>query len=487
MIRPLIFAALVFFLALPVSADGVAIIGTELSDNGDGDGYADTYETVSLRVTVQNTTELDLQDVVLRLSSTSPEIACISRPLVYLGSLAAGETRRVDDDFVFTIGEIDRTDLGLDEFSDLTANFQVHVSSDRLNELANVPTNAITTITLSLDLDVMGGSGRTTFLETFESGTMGTFSNLNLDAGRNSLAASDGYRCQYADPDWRGSNSYGQVTDCFLGANPQQTDATFWQVRAARGFSGEHSLHFGIELDPALGYTTPLGVLEAAGMTDPINLAWAKVCEGDGVTECVDEFDCPTGESCVHAQQTLSFKHQVDLPDSRNVNAPSGEASDRAVVQLQLADELGQPVGPWIKLQPYLNVYDQTAVDNYFNCTFDPIDDGNTEDDFFDPTDPDRRLGPSSTCNPEPIFAHMGDTDTPYDPLELGNAEGPGLEGTTGPGTWVESKFNLDRFKGRRLRLRFLVSALKAGAGRRERWCGPTTRLLVTTAGGSTT
>jgi hypothetical protein len=236
-----------------------------LTDNGDNDGFADTYETVSLRVTLTNTTGLDLNDVILRLSNSSPEVGCISRPLVYLGSLAAGETRQTDDAFVFTIGQTDRTDLGLDEFSDLTAEFRVHVSADALNELALVPTDAIKAITLTLDLDVMGGSGRTVFLESFESGTMGTFSNLNLDAGRNSLAASDGYRCHYSDPDWHGSNSYGQITDCFLGANPQQADATFCQVNDGRGFSGGNSLFYGIELDPSRGYTTPMAVLEGAG------------------------------------------------------------------------------------------------------------------------------------------------------------------------------------------------------------------------------
>jgi hypothetical protein len=41
-------------------ADGIAIVGTELTDNGDDDGFAETYETVSLRVTVQNPTGLDL-------------------------------------------------------------------------------------------------------------------------------------------------------------------------------------------------------------------------------------------------------------------------------------------------------------------------------------------------------------------------------------------------------------------------------------------
>ena len=117
------------------------------------------------------------------------------------------------------------------------------------------------------------------------------------------------------------------------------------------------------------------------------------------------------------------------------------------MAHLQLANASGAAVGNWIKLQPYLNVYDQQGVDNYFNCTFDPIDDGSTEDDFFDPTDPDRRLGPSSTCKPEFVFAYMGDTFSPFSEGALGNAEGPGLKGSSGLGTWVESKFNLERFR----------------------------------------
>ena len=39
---------------------------------------------------------------------------------------------------------------------------------------------------------------------------------------------------------------------------------------------------------------------------------------------------------------------------------------------------------------------------------FDPADDGSDEDDYFDPTDPNRRLGPSSTCAPEFAFTRHG-------------------------------------------------------------------------------
>ena len=75
------------FLAPPLLAGGVNVVSTELLDNGDGDGFADTFETASLRLTVQDTTGLDLHDVVLQLSSSSPVVACISRPIVYLGNL----------------------------------------------------------------------------------------------------------------------------------------------------------------------------------------------------------------------------------------------------------------------------------------------------------------------------------------------------------------------------------------------------------------
>jgi len=134
------------------------------------------------------------------------------------------------------------------------------------------------------------------------------------------------------------------------------------------------------------------------------------------------------------------------------------------VVHGQLADDAGDPIGNWIKLAPFVNVYDSQANSNYFNCTFDPIDDGNTEADFFDPSDPHRRFGPSSTCAPEFNFADQGSTEGPFSEGNLGDAsDGPGLEGSHGPGTWVEPQFDLSRFRARRMRLRFLTTGMKMG------------------------
>jgi Tol biopolymer transport system component len=445
-------AWLVFATAAIVYADGVAVVSWQLSDNGDNDGFADTRETVELHLTVQNTTPFLLRDVVLSLSTASPEIVCIGRSKIAAGDLEPHETKLIESPFVFTVGDVDRTARGLDASASLSARFDVFVTGDIVGEPA-IPTS----LTLDLDLDVFGGSGLTTYFESFESGTFGTFEAHNIDAGLSSLAASDGYRCQYSDPDWPNSYSYGQITDCFLGANAAHASQFYWRINKptdsnfGKAFSGNYSLYMGIFGATPDFQTTPVSVMEAVRLTNPINLA----ATGPG--------------------PELSYKQQVDLVDSRSNSLPPGEAPARYVTMLQLADDSGSPMGDWIKLEPYINIYDQQGVE-YFNCMFDPIDDGNDEDDFFDPTDPDRRLGPSSTCKPGFIFAYMGETFTPFAEDRLGNADGPGLQGSLGVGTWVESRFSLDRFRGRRARLRFLNTDLKVN-GTNTTWASLFTTL----------
>ena len=49
----------------------------------------------------------------------------------------------------------------------------------------------------------------------------------------------------------------------------------------------------------------------------------------------------------------------------------------------------------------------------------------------------------------------------PFDPANVGRADGPGLAGNTGLGTWIESSVDLSRFRGRKIRLRWLATTLK--------------------------
>ena len=82
----------------------------------------------------------------------------------------------------------------------------------------------------------------------------------------------------------------------------------------------------------------------------------------------------------------LTFWHQVSMLDGRRLNIPDEHNVDRGVVQGKLLNAADEEITDWFNLEPFQNSYDTQSHDNYFNCLFDPIDDGSTEDDFFDPT-----------------------------------------------------------------------------------------------------
>jgi len=162
----------------------------------------------------------------------------------------------------------------------------------------------------------------------------------------------------------------------------------------------------------------------------------------------------------------LSWWQQISLMDDRAFLTTGRRSLDRGVVQYRIVDPADNPTSEWISLGPFQNGYDTQAIDWFTECMFDPIDDGNIEDDFFDPADPDRRLGPSSTCFPEFAYSCLGDTDESFQVENICNATiQPGVSdsGDFGTGTWVQSKVDLTPLKGRRIEFRYLVSAIKIG------------------------
>lgn len=362
-------------------------------------------------------------------------------------------------------------------YADFTALFAIDVSSDQFETIA-VPfvdgSPDLPVLALDLDLDVAGGVGLTTFAESFESG-FGAFEAMPLDAELNppdsdlsntslGLENADGYRCSYSDPDWENSGSYGTSSssiNCF--PNPTtMPDAVWFHLTADRAFQGTMAMHWGSFLDPSRGFTSPLSQLEAIRTSEPINLGWGFVCQTERTIRCESDTDCAVGDECVRVNPVLSFKHQISLMDHRTFGIPNFGSAERAVVQGQLADDEGNPIGDWVKLEPHFNSYETQTTTRFTNCSFDPIDDGNTEDDFFNPSSPIRFFGPSSTCSPELSFVDQGDTGNEFVGSNLGDAsEGPGLQGTAGAGTWIEPRINLGHFRGRRVRLRFLATGLK--------------------------
>ena len=419
----------------------LSLVGTSPA-NGDTDLYADTGETLDVTLTLINKTGLDLTDVVVTLGTGDPTIECVRTSQVIVGSVAAGAT------FTTPAFRFKVADAGLVNRSDidqaLEATFSVGVRSAQFTAL-NRPMG----FTLSLDLNASGTITQAAFVEDFEApSSFGKFNPANLGDGKNSVVLSNGLRCQYNDPDGPNTNSTGNP-DCFPGFAGEAAE-NHWHIHDAsaangsvgRAYTGAQSLHWGEHAGGTpFGDTTPLKVLESVRSVSWINVPPAQF----------------------HPE--LIFAHQVSLVDQRLVvGVDAGEALDRAVVEVSVVAANGFD-GTWKKIYPYWNEYDQTGTDDFYNCTFDPTDDGNDEDDFFDPSDPLRRLGPSSTCFPGLVFADAGNTDYHLGAnlANIGRAgDGPGLAGSINVGTWVQPRFNLQEFAGRRIRLRFLASSLEA-------------------------
>ena len=449
------------------STCNVVVIGTEFSDNnvtpGDLDGFPDTNETIDMSLVLINNCGFALNNCIARLSTSSENVACVIDPFISIPLLEdTSDPVTTADQFQWKVADVETTDGD----NPLRADFTVTMVCDEIDALT-IPGE----ISMALDLNIndLGQAPGTPFLETFEGGVGGNlggtiFSAFNDDAGipgannAEGLINGDGYRCQHSDPDWANSGPYGdeKSLDCFPGDTLAQSEAVFWQIDGpgaaigspdgGRAFGGSHSLYYGVFLtDPAGNFSTPMGSIESAVST-PINLG---ITDDTGFVE-------------------LSYWQQISLADNRSVNTLSPTRSaDQGVVQLQIADrDTGTPVGDWIQLTPFQNAYEQQANDNYFNCMFDPIDDGSTEDDFFDPTDPNRRLGPSSSCFPEPSFACQGDTDADFVQSNICLAQtepdANSHANVFGTGTWVEVKADLTEFFGRRVRLRYTATALKA-------------------------
>jgi hypothetical protein len=422
-----------------------------IADNGDSDGYADACETVTLRIKLKNLARSGGEFIPLTgITATIQEvpdpdndgtndntIACINDPASSYDDMdiLASAFNDPANDFQFQVDcGIGRSSI----FEELNATFDLNVSAAEIDGLYQ-PLR----IVLPLDLDHTGGGS--VLAEEYE----------NFDGGSHKfefirVAHTDGIRCQYNDPDNPDGFSY-QRANCAIDSFPGYTDQD-WHLHdttmpdSGRSYNGANSIHFGYHANPS----------DAGGDTlhfQEMNLA--RVTAANRINLGLDN-------------PILSFKQQLNLLDSRWSNTPGGEAADRAIVMIAKTNNAGtvqcEPSESdrcWYKIFPYENVYNVQGTDQFTNCTFDPIDDGSNEDDFFPNT---HFWGPSSMCFPEFVWSWMGDTDhqAVCDPENgIGAGNGPGLCGASGPGTWVETKFNLYPFRGYQVRFRFIATTIE--------------------------
>ena len=461
----------------------VLFVSARVEDlNGDLDDLPDAGETIRLNITVVSNmidsadNPVILENTRIFLTSTDPDIACITDNVANYGDLIPGEaaSNPPGDIFEFVVGEgVDRVSLS----QIIRGTFSLGISGSFVDvngvrrTISSFATPQI--FELNLDLDLTGTTiSAPDFVENWDSVSEGGDGINSFTSGPlfpvNDALTVDGSRCQFNDPDGPNSNGGGRSLAFCLpwqGSDWHQESALV--APSLKTFSGDGSLHMGThEIDKDFSFDTYSTGQLSESLSPILNIGLS-------------------GGSFVE------FRHIVAMADDRTFNVPSGEAADRGVVQVAQVDSVsGVVVSAWQTIPAFQNNYANQGTGAFINCKFDPVDDFydtftsipnadpgllinsdgvSTEDDYFDPNDPERRLGPSSTCFPEFVFAFMGDW-TSTKPINSGRAFVKGETGAQGNGIWVKSIFSLDKFAGQSIRVRLLFSGLELNGPTGNRW-----------------
>ncbi|MFQ5669161.1 MAG: S8 family serine peptidase [Acidobacteriota bacterium] len=460
----------------------VLFVSAKVTDlTGDLDGLPDDNETIRLDITlVSNLLDsaenpVVLEDTRISLLSTDGDVACITDSEAFYGNLTPGvaTVNPPSDAFELVISNVDRQNV----FQQIRASLSLGITGTfvDINGRRRVVSSFATPqqFDLKLDLDLAGFvTAAPDFVENWDSTSAGgdgvNSFTLNALFPNSAASAVDGSRCQYNDPAGPNPNGGGRsITFCRPWTGHDWHVHTATEGPEGKAFSGNAALLMGFhEPGASASFDTYTTAQLSAAMTPVLNVG-------------------------LSGGATVSFRQIVSLADDRVIAVDPGQALDRAVVQVALADPLtGDVTDFWETLAAFQNNYANQGTDAFINCKYDPVDDfydtfaaipdadpfqlqnsdgASTEDDYFDPNDPDRRLGPSSTCFPEFVFSFMGDWSS-TDPRNSGSAFVQGSPGALGNGIWVESRFNLDQFAGQSIRVRLLFSGIELNGPSGNRW-----------------
>jgi hypothetical protein len=468
-----------------------AVLGTQYVDlDGDLDIFPDTGETGRVVVTLQNL-GISLSGTTFTMTTTDTDVACITSPIVVVGSFPAGATMQVgsldpnDPGFAFRASDSLQTtspsnpariDLCLGVTSNEALGVAVPVCFNLLADL-DIPEGAEQTFTVgpdgitgtgddgtiveNFDID-RDGDGNITVLDTFRTVDAGTGQTVHgsylrgsdTGVGANVVAAvpcggftepAAGNAACALDPDfpmdWHlhcapdATNCPNVESGTCVGGCSFQTPAN-----GQLAFSPPNSLHLGAHFnlsDSARGDTTHFRAMQGY-MSAPINLAlFPRV--GD---------------------LELSMFHIARLMDNNGVGgSPTvvNKCADCGDVQLQVdlnPDAAIDEWGVWDKLAPFQNVYDHKAmtwsVFSPYYCLFTPADTGSAP--------PAPRGVHETICAPLGAWSSCGTVRGTSSASTL-QCPGPGFVDPTGIGVWVETKFNLAGFLGQRVRIRWIAES----------------------------
>ncbi|HKQ97282.1 MAG TPA: thrombospondin type 3 repeat-containing protein, partial [Candidatus Polarisedimenticolia bacterium] len=485
--------------------------------DGDHDAYPDTGETGRVVLTIRND-GVRLSNVRLILTSSDPDVACITSPTLFLpaietgaiiqaGSLVAGQPG-----WTFTASNALQTqpppapqptiDLRLDALSAEASGMNRPVVFSLLADLdvgGGAPqvfvvgpdgiagTSDDGQLKESFDLD-RDGDGNFTVLDTFRRPTApgenrGTCSNaprIYCETAADCPATPPGAVCQtgsYLRGTPNGATVAAVTCGGFDDASINQLcvlDPDYpmdWHLHCPIGATTCPNVESGTCVG-GCSYATPNGGARALSGPNSLHMGAHfdpnDALAGDGTHfRTIQGFVTPPINLALTPRPgdlDLSFFQIARLMDNNGVAPAAGdECMDCGDVQIQRDQDPNPDVdawGAWDKLVPYQNVYDHRPVAwSYFGpyyCIFTPTDTGSAP--------PAPRGVHETICFPSGAWSHCGSTVGTIPSATL-NCPGPGTVDPSGVGVWVQTRFDLHSFTGQRVRIRWIAETWNFGEG----------------------
>jgi hypothetical protein len=494
-----------------------AMVATTYQDlDGDHDAFPDTGETGRVVFTLKNLGP-SLTGAIFTLSSTDPDVACITSTSVTVPSFPAGAT--------LAVGSLDPAQPGFTFTASNTLQSppppappaRIDLS---LHAIANEAPALSTPLSVSLlaDLTVLGGAvqvfvpGPDGVPGTADDGTI--VESFDRDADGDGLfTVKDTFRQAIAPNVYRGTCSNAPSTYCQTAADcPAGPPAPVCQSGTYIRGSDTGAEVNRVAAVTCGGYDTaatePLCVLNPSFPMD-----WHVHC-APGAANCPNSESVCVGSGCTYqtpddgararslpnslhmgahfsnlsyddtthlrtiqgfmsapinlafqpgpAGLEMSFFQIARLIDNNAIDEVAHLCLDCADVQVQRdldPDPAVDSWGFWEKLVPYQNVYEHTPAafsmlgPSY--CVFTPTDAG---------TAPPAPRGVTETlCYPQGAWSRCGST-TGTVTTSVGNCTTPGVLDSYGHGVWAQTKFHLDPYQGQRIRIRWIGETWNFGA-----------------------
>lgn len=501
--NPILAVTLTRFDSADVKISDVIVRDTAVSGvgNGDNDRWADPGEVVNLDVVLKNFSTFPIDDAILTIATDSPNVACLIDNEIRVariperspsnGTPGTVDTSTGTDHFAFRAASVTRSSVNQDLSSTFTLSMRGLGKGGPAFVIAtDLPifgTRIVQTFKVDHNLSATAGTPAADYFENFESYTTdaGMFANWPRFSTGDQPAELEGTRCQVNDP----SNPFGNNVDvnffCELGEGFNNAE-NHWHLHGP-GAAGTGVCENVGCLDGGRSANNPDSACPGGGCRK--SMASGNIIEGDTTPVLGDKLtsdanrmtwaETQTSKQLGTGRPELSYWTEMSIDDGRIAGLPADFSLDAARVYVCVdkngndncdTKETGDLSGSenWEPQKSYFNPEASFRRNNFINCSYDPSDDGNTENEFFqNQVD----VGPSSTCFPQAVDTCAGRTradDTTgqvYVRLfancysETRVIDDPNISRVgVGPGRWVQKKYRLDSYRGKRVLVRFHIS-----------------------------